>query len=486
MNNEDYSSALRDIEKGRRERNSKRKKQVRVKRTIITIVLLLIIGVAAFFILKDRIKVGGDKKPASGEYSVVKDPDGSGQAGTDSGKNEVGNNEATKNEAGKNETDKINTAEIGIAEQLDRKESGNTGDLSVKEGTETDAELANATDFDIELTFIGDCCMGSQLENMSEGSMLWCVENYPPDYFFKKVDKYFKDDDFTVANCENAISDNPGSLRDKGPDGGFWFKSPSKSANIFKVAGIDAVTLCNNHILDYGEDVLEDTKKALDDAGVQWGYHDKIVYYEKGGFKIAVICSAYYTPDEVYETEEYLTEAIKNSDFQIIYYHGGIEHIYYPEGWMIDANRNLVDMGADLIIGSHPHCLQPIENYEGVDIVYSLGNFCFGGNDYPMPNRTMIYKYHLKIHRDNGKNQLVSGEHEIIPCYVFTGEWNNWQPAPIEDKEEAYEVTGFVTGEIDLPWPVYGDLYDEYDDEESGDSGSDETYEESDYSEDVY
>ena len=90
----------------------------------------------------------------------------------------------------------------------------------------------------------------------------------------------------------------------------------------------------------------------------------------------------------------------------------------------------------------------------------------------------MIYKYHLKVHKDNGKNELVSGEREIIPCYVFTGDTNNWQPAPITNPEEAYEVTGFVMQEIDLPWPVYGDLWED-DEEESNEESNEESYDES-------
>lgn len=454
MSGEDFRSKV--AEKERRQRAAARKRQVRRTRLTILLGFLIIAGIGTFAWWKLT----------------------QGEEGTNTAKT---NNTALEASDASTEEASINPG-IGIAERLDVQEGDSGSNKDGKDvGSEGDARAVvpdDATDFDIELTFVGDCCMATQLEDNSEGTMLWYEENYPQEYFFEKVSQYFENDDLTVANCENAFSDNPGSLRDKGPDGGFWFKSPAKNAQIFKVAGIDAVTICNNHILDYGEDVLQDTKKALDDAGVMWGYRDKIIYYEKGGFKIAVICSAYYTPDEVYETEEYLEEAKKNSDFQIIYYHGGIEHIYYPEGWMIEADHSLIDQGADLIIGSHPHCLQQIEQYNGVDIVYSLGNFCFGGNDCPLPNRTMIYKYHLKIHRDNGKNVLESGEREIIPCYVFTGDTNNWQPAPITNPEEAYEVTGFVMQEIDLPWPVYGDLWED-DEEESNEESYEESYDES-------
>ena len=111
----------------------------------------------------------------------------------------------------------------------------------------------------------------------------------------------------------------------------------------------------------------------------------------------------------------------------------------------------LVDQGADLILGAHPHVLQKRENYNGVDIVYSLGNFCFGGNDHPGSNRTIIYKYKLKIHSVGDTKEVVAKEEKIIPCYVYTGGTNNWQPYPIDDGETFEKVIKFMDGEIERP-----------------------------------
>ena len=82
-----------------------------------------------------------------------------------------------------------------------------------------------------------------------------------------------------------------------------------------------------------------------------------------------------------------LEEANANSDYQVVYCHGGEEKVHAYEDWKQASCHNLVDHGADLVIGSHPHVLQPMETYNGVNIVYSLGNFIFGGNNYP-ENRT--------------------------------------------------------------------------------------------------
>ena len=110
------------------------------------------------------------------------------------------------------------------------------------------------------------------------------------------------------------------------------------------------------------------------------------------------------------------------------------------------AAREAVN-GADLVLGNHPHVLQPREVYKGKEIVYSLGNFCFGGSRGP-ENRTIIYQLILRV--ENG--ELVSAASELIPCYVHTGgRVNNYCPAPIEDEAQARRVLDFMDGKAKLP-----------------------------------
>ena len=427
MNDENVRRALREIERERRAERERRRKKIKRQITAVIIIMILFFsmaGVAGYMIF---IKPAEEKKAEKAEV----------QQNQDTGYTSIGERVSSE-EAPEPEGDDLTaTTEAVYAQDTEE---------ATEEVTETEAR-----DFDIEMTFVGDCCMASDLENGSEGSMLWSLENLPDSYFFEKVDQYFRDDDLTVANCENVFSDNKGVLRDKGEDGGFWFKSPAKNAGVFKTGGIDAVTICNNHTLDYGSDALEDTGEALDAAGVDWGIRDKIIYYEKEGYRIAIVCVAYYNFNEVYDAAKHLEEAEENSDFQVVYFHGGKEYEPVPENWKVSACRYMVDEGADLVIGAHPHCLQKIEDYGDAEIVYSLGNFCFGGNNYPKTNKTIIYKCYLTIHEENGEQRLTARDSEIIPCYVYTGDHNNWQPAPIEDKAEAERVVAFMNGEVDTP-----------------------------------
>ena len=318
------------------------------------------------------------------------------------------------------------------------------------EGTPGDAAESLEKDFDIDMTFVGDCCMATNLEDSSYGTLLWYESNADTTYFFSGVRSYF-DDDITIANCENTFSDRSVAPRDKGEGPAYWFKSPAWFAKVFTDNSIEAVTINNNHTNDYGPEVFEDTKAALDAAGVRWGFRDNIIYYEEEGFKVGVVCVSYYSYSEAEGILPYLELAKENSDFQVIYFHGGVEGAYQPEDWKVQACHMLVDNGADLILGAHPHVLQKRENYNGVDIVYSLGNFCFGGNDNPVSNRTIIYKYKLKVHETAEGCEVTAKEEEMIPCYVYTGSTNNWQPYPIEDQETVDRVIRYMNGELDLP-----------------------------------
>ena len=328
-------------------------------------------------------------------------------------------------------------------------------DASATGTSDTDAstEEPEKINTEIEMSFVGDCMLASMKGKMDEGCFNWYADNYPTTYFFDKVRYIFEDDDFTVANCENVFTDRDIPERDKPWTPAFWFKSKAKNAKIFADNSIEAVTVANNHTLDYGEEGAEDTKKALDDAGVMWGENDEILYLEKDGFTVAVVCVSLCgtrggggSYDAALETVPYLKTAEENSDFQVMYFHGGVEGSYEVPAWEKDACHMFVDEGADLVIGSHPHYLQPREEYNGVEIVYSLGNFCFGGNNQPK-NRTIIYQYTIKVEDD----RITAEESNMIPCYVYTGNVNNWQPAVIEDQDKIDRVLSFMDGERENP-----------------------------------
>lgn len=294
--------------------------------------------------------------------------------------------------------------------------------------------------FTIEISIAGDVMLAEYKNQHSPGNFNEYADNKEPEYFFKNVRHIFETDDLTIVNLENVFTDKNLKEISKDHNPAYWYRSKISNSRILTSSGVEAVSLANNHLNDYGTEGKNDTIKAVNDAGLLYGHNDRTFYYEKNGYKIAVICHGLWGEWQAEPIINRIKEAEKESDYQIVFYHGGTERIHTPEDWKIRASRKLVDNGADLVIGNHPHVLQPMETYKDVDIVYSLGNFCFGGSKRP-ENRTIIYQIELTVSNDR---ELISWESNIIPCYVYTGNLNNYQPAIIKDNNEKQKVLDFM------------------------------------------
>lgn len=317
----------------------------------------------------------------------------------------------------------------------------------VEEVVVEEVKVEEPKSFDFTLTFTGDVLIASQRNQTTPGSFNAYAEENPPTYFLEKVKPIFEKDDYTIINLENVLSDRDLKEINKGYTPAFWFKSKTSNTEILTSSSVEVASLSNNHYGDYGGQGQIDTKTALDNADILWGYDDKTIYLEKKGYTIALICNGLWGEWQADNIINRIKEAETQSDFQIVYYHGGKERLHSPEDWKVRASRKLVDNGADLVIGNHPHVLQPMENYNGVDIVYSLGNFCFGGNTRP-ENRTIIYQYKLTISNDGVLESKVAN---IIPCYVYTANLNNYQPAVIEDEVIKQRIIDFMNWKINSP-----------------------------------
>lgn len=313
------------------------------------------------------------------------------------------------------------------------------------------AEPEKETTFDIDLTIAGDCMLATYKGQVKEGtSFSWYAKNNEPTYFFDKVYDIFSADDFTIVNLENVLTDNPLKEKAKDHNPAYWYKAPTENVNILTSSSIEVANLANNHTGDYGSQGTIDTINAVKNAGLIYGNNDTTAYLEKDGFKIALICHGLWYEGQSSAIINRINEAKKQqADYIIVYFHGGKERIHTPEQWKIRECHRIVDAGADLVIGNHPHVLQPIETYNGVKIVYSMGNFCFGGSNKP-ENRTILYTVKLVINKDT--LDVETEEYEIIPCYVYTGSVNNWQPAPITNETEKQKVIDFMNWQSDLPY----------------------------------
>lgn len=257
------------------------------------------------------------------------------------------------------------------------------------------------------------------------------VQNGNFAYFFNNVKHIFEADDLTIVNLETTLTTATKKAEKK-----YRFKANPSYVEILKEGNIEAVSIANNHTLDFLDKGYEDTLYTLDEAGVGYfGYEHKFITRVRDT-KIGLL--GYYTmksTDKLKNEIKQAIESLKNEDVDIVVvmFHWGIERDYWPNSVQKELAYFSIDSGADLVLGSHPHVLQGIEEYKGKQIVYSLGNFCFGGNKNPSDKDTMIYVQ--KFNFING--ELVSQEYDIIPCSISSvRERNNYQPTPLEGEEE--------------------------------------------------
>lgn len=320
------------------------------------------------------------------------------------------------------------------------KQEGTTPDNEVV-NTQTDTNSPTQEDAKkdyLTLSFIGDCILGSESGRITEGNFSHTAENNSHDYFFSQVKDELSKDDLTIANMECVLTDRELEKIGKDYEPAYWYKAPTVNADILTLGSVEVASVVNNHVNDYGEEGYKDTVAALEGQGLYVGENLTPLYIEKNGIKIGLLSCNLWSSYNVYYIEEALEEMQDKCEYKIVFFHGGTEGVYEPDNYKIDACRYLAQSGlCDLIVGSHPHRLQPMEVVNGVPILYSLGNFCYSAANYP-DNKTVIFRVELKK-TDNG----IITETELIPCYVYTGWINNFQPALMpegQDKESVLQL----------------------------------------------
>ena len=293
----------------------------------------------------------------------------------------------------------------------------------------------------LTLSVVGDCTLGTDETFDYDTSLNAYYENYGADYFLQNVKDIFSTDDLTITNFEGTLTDS-----DEREDKTFAFKAPASYASILTGGSVEAVNTANNHSHDYGEQSFDDTLAALDDAGIVHFGYDETAVMDVKGIKVGLV-GIYELYDHL-EREQQLKDNIAKvkadgAQLIVVIFHWGNETETVPDSNQTTLGRIAIDEGADLVCGHHPHVLQGIETYKGRNIVYSLGNFCFGGNSSPSDMDTMIYQQTFTIDADGVKKDNVTN---IIPCSISSAAYdgyNNYQPTPAEG-DEATRILGKI------------------------------------------
>ena len=262
--------------------------------------------------------------------------------------------------------------------------------------------LMALADKTITITFTGDVTLGGEERIAGEANSFASVyEKNGPEYFLQNFADFFAEDDLTVINLEGVLTDNDQlNPVDKGKGteigSGYWFRGSTEYVKVLTSASVEAASLANNHTLDYGETGLRDTIRALEGAGVAWfGTYDKhtndteaFYFYEKDGVTVAFVSLYWenYSQGDPNGVGAWLSNEIMEMkasgkvDAVVAVLHGGQEYGRHRTRPQKVFTAMAMKAGADLVICHHAHVVMGMDVIGNRSAVYSLGNFCFGGN----------------------------------------------------------------------------------------------------------
>ncbi len=243
--------------------------------------------------------------------------------------------------------------------------------------TEDGFSLSEIKKKEITLLFTGDM--------MFDRGVRRTINTKGFDTVFGDAKKIFADADLVVANLEGPITSSPSKILL--PDGSMTeelnFTFPVGTATALKEHGVDIVNLANNHTANQGTNGLTQTKTYLEKAGVGFFGHPGNISSELStttcsqGFCITLIGWHEFAHTPASDISAEIERVRKSSDIVVVLPHWGVEYEEQPTSDSRRIARMWIDAGADMVIGTHPHVIQSIEEYKGKVIFYSLGNFIF-------------------------------------------------------------------------------------------------------------
>ena len=298
---------------------------------------------------------------------------------------------------------------------------------------------------EILMTFAGDCTLGGEGFNRNkEDSFFACVAKNGYDYFFANFRDLFDNDDLTVVNLEGVLTDSE-FLENKKKT--FRFRGDTEYVKILTGSSVEAVTIANNHITDFGEQGDRNTRKTLDENGVGWFRADKYYTFEHEGIRIVFFGlenSRYYSMRSKLAKQWKEMKESGEASAIVVYVHTGIEYVGEHEDYATKMATNLIDMGADLVLMSHPHVLQGTEIINNRTVFYSMGNFVFGGNSaikkktyQGVKEVTSLYSMAVQVKMTFTNDGRYLGQRAVIyPAYISDDpDVNHFQPKRLTLRE---------------------------------------------------
>ena len=329
-------------------------------------------------------------------------------------------------------------------------------EVTTQESTTEEPTSIDLQEFDFTMCFAGDILLAegeittNNLDASANG-LQGCIS--------KEYLDIMKNAGYTCVNNEFTYS-----TRGKALNGKAWtFRANPNRVEYLKEMGVDLALLANNHVYDYGKDAMLDTLDTLKNAGIDYFGAGanleeamKPVYVELGGKTVAFVAASraekYKMTPQATATEpgilrcydpalfiEVIKEARANADLVVACVHWGTERSTVLEQAQLNTARQYIDAGADIIIGSHSHCLQGIEYYKGKPIVYSLGNFWF--DEYYEDTMLLNVRIYGDINGSNIELSVVPGMQDDGRTVIFTDE---------KEKERVYNYLEDISINIEI------------------------------------
>ncbi len=347
-------------------------------------------------------------------------------------------------------------------------------DISIEEildpvETETPAGVVNTDGSTvITVTCTGDFTIGGDNYHRKGKKFYDELKSHGNDINFtmEYMRDIFRDDDLTLVNFEGTLTDTK-DVPDNKKGNDFLFNISPSYVSVLPDNYIEAVSLANNHVMDHGTEGFEETKATLKERGIKYSTEEEIGLFQVKGITIAMLSylciDRYDKPvggyDNLYDkVAADIAETKKQFPIVIVSFHWGNELDYTPTERQKKMGHIAVDAGADLVIGHHSHRINPIEEYNGKYICYSLGNFCFSGNDKPKDMNSFVFQTRFKISKSGDISNIGF---RIIPIRITSvKDRNNYTPKPITDDMKIDGIIstlldngkGFGVSEYPLEW----------------------------------
>jgi len=289
----------------------------------------------------------------------------------------------------------------------------------------------------ITLSAAGDTTLGGDRRWAGYNAFMREFENSGRDHshFLRNISHIFRDSCLAIVNLEGVLS-----YATEHMDKQFVFRGPPHFAQILSTSYVDAVTISNNHTIDFFDRGYRDTLEALRAEEIVYFGNEFKTIMEVNGIYVGMF--GYRIWNDGADNANRIAAAITNlqnrgAQLVIAYFHWGTEHVNMPERYQINMGRHAIRSGADLVLGAHPHVIQGIEQYMGRYIVYSLANFSFGGNANPRDQDSFIFQQTFSF--EDGV-LLPYGNTNIIPIFVSSVRYrNDFQPT-IAEGEDAERI----------------------------------------------